>query len=461
MNSTAGPMPDATPKRTPNLTPQELARYWPLDPDITFLNHGSFGACPWPVLHAQSEWRARLEREPVRFLATELEGHLDHARARLGEFLHADQDDLAFVPNATTGVNTVLRSLEFEPGDEVLSTDHDYNACLNTIRANTRQAGASCVVVRLPFPVASADEVVETILAAVTPRTRLAVISHVTSPTALVLPIEWIVAELAARGVDTLVDGAHMGVVPFDLTALGVAYCTGNIHKWLCAPKGAGYLHVRRDRQEQIRPLVTSHGANSPRLERSRFRVEFDWTGTADPTAYLAIPAALDFFATLFAGGWQEAAEINRRTVVAARRTLLAAFPQPEPAPESMIGSMASIELPGDLPPPVLDMPAGTDPDSTWPLDPLHDFLLNEHSIEVPIFAWPHTAADGSRRRLLRISGQVYNYAAQYERLADALTLQLRRGQGSAVEPDALAGEEVSSGIPREEDQHFEIDRQA
>ena len=153
---------------TPRLTPQELARYWPLDPDITFLNHGSFGACPWPVLHAQSEWRARLEREPVRFLVDELEGHLDHARARLGEFLHADPDDLAFVPNATTGVNTVLRSLELQPGDEVLSTDHDYNACLNTIRASARQAGASCAVVRIPFPMASPDQVVEAILAAVT-----------------------------------------------------------------------------------------------------------------------------------------------------------------------------------------------------------------------------------------------------------------------------------------------------
>jgi isopenicillin-N epimerase len=451
---------------TPQLTPQELARYWPLDPDITFLNHGSFGACPWPVLHAQSEWRARMEREPVRFLATELEGHLDQARARLGEFLHADPDDLAFVPNATTGVNTVLRSLDLQPGDEVLSTDHDYNACLNTIRATTHHAGASCRVVRLPFPVASADEVVETILAGVTPRTRLAVISHITSPTALVLPIDRIVAEMAARGVDTLVDEAHTGVVPTDLTARGAAYSTGNLHKWLCAPKGAGFLHVRRDRQDQIQPLVTSHGANSPRRERSRFRLEFDWTGTSDPTAYLTIPAALDFFGTLFAGGWPEAAEINRRTVVAARRTLLAAFPQPEPAPESMIASMASIELPPDLPPPVLDTPAGTDPDSTWPLDPLHDFLLDEHQIEVPVYPWPHTAADGlPRRRLLRISAQVYNHAAQYERLAGVLTgqrgAQLERGQSPAIEPDPFAGEETRDRIPREQDQNLEIDRQA
>jgi isopenicillin-N epimerase len=309
--------------------------------------------------------------------------------------------------------------------------------------------------------VASADDVVETILAALTPRTRLAVISHVTSPTALVLPIERVVAELAARGVDTLVDGAHMGVVPIDLTTLGAAYSTGNIHKWLCAPKGSGYLHVRRDRQEQIRPLVTSHGANSPRRERSRFRIEFDWTGTSDPTAYLTIPAAFDFFGTLFAGGWEEAAEINRQTVVLARRTLLAAFPQPEPAPESMIGSMASIELPLDLPPPVLDLPAGSDPETTWLLDPLHDWLLNEHSIEVPVYAWPHTAADGARRRLLRISGQVYNHAAQYERLAAVLTRQLRRGQGSAIEPDPLAGEESRRGVPGKEDQDFEIDGQA
>src|SRR5687767_1908873 len=165
-------------------TPEQLARYWPLDPDITFLNHGSFGSTPWPVLHAQSEWRARMERDPVKFLDVELEGHLDRVRARLGEFLGANPTDLAFVPNATTGVNTVLRSLEFTAGDEILTTDHDYNACLNAIRETADTTGAKAVIAKVPFPPRSDDEVVDAILAQAGARTRLAVISHVTSPTA-------------------------------------------------------------------------------------------------------------------------------------------------------------------------------------------------------------------------------------------------------------------------------------
>jgi len=413
--------PTLSPEPSADLAPERLARYWPLDEGITFLNHGSFGACPWPVLHAQSEWRARMEREPVIFLAMELEGHLDHARARLGEFLGADADDLAFVPNATTGVNTVLRSLNLQATDEILSTDHDYNACLNAIRMVTEQAGARAVVARIPFPVESDDAIVDAIVGAAGPRTRLAVISHVTSPTALILPIQRIVAELAARGIDTLVDGAHAGMVHVELAKLGAAYYTGNAHKWMCAPKGAGFLHVRRDRQEGVNPLVVSHGANSPRTDRSRFRLEFDWTGTADPTPYLAIPAALDFFANLLPGGLAQAMDINRQKLLVGRRKLLTAFPQPEPAPEHMIGTMASIELPPNLPPTVLDRPAGAPVGSTWPLDPLHHHLLRVHAIEVPVYAWPHTAADSPRRRLLRISAHLYNHPAQYDRLVSVL----------------------------------------
>lgn len=414
--------PSAAPERPTELSAERLARYWPLDENITFLNHGSFGACPWPVVHAQSEWRARMEREPVVFLDMELESHLDRARAGLGDFLGADPDDLAFVPNATTGVNTVLRSLALRAGDEILTTDHDYNACINAIRAVTERAAGQAVVAKVPFPVQSDDEIVEAILASARRRTRLAVISHVTSPTALIMPIQRIVSELASRGIDTLVDGAHTGMVPVDLSTLGAAYYTGNAHKWMCAPKGAGFLHVRRDRQPGVHPLLTSHGQNSPRTDRLPFRLEFDWTGTADPTPYLAIPAALDFFANLLPGGLVQAMTVNRQNALVGRRKLLAAFPQPEPAPEHMIGSMASIELPLDLPPAVLDVPADAPSASTWPRDPLHDHLLRAHAIEVPVYAWPHTPADSPRRRLLRISAQLYNHPAQYDRLTSVLS---------------------------------------
>lgn len=406
----------------------DLKRFWALDPDVTYLNHGAFGACPWPVLGVQAEWRTRMERQPVRFHDVELAGHLASARAQLGDFLHADPADLAFVTNATTGMNTVLASLEFQPGDEILATDHEYNACLNAARRVAAKHGASVVVASLPFPTTGPEQMLDALLDRVTPATRLILISHVTSPTGIVLPVEQVVAAARERGIDTLVDGAHApGMLPLDLDALGAAYYTGNCHKWLCAPKGAGFLHVRHDRQERIHPLVTSHGANQPRGAESLFRLEFDWTGTADPTAYLSIPAALDFMGGLTDGGWPEVMARNHALVVAGRRTLLAAMGGASLAPENMLGSLAAIDLPDTVEPPPVVPAADADPHDTYMGDPLRDALSDQDNIEVPVFAWPHTAADAApKRRLLRISAQLYNAPADYDRLASALVARNR-----------------------------------
>jgi isopenicillin-N epimerase len=388
-------------------TPADLAGLWPLDPAVTFLNHGSYGACPRAVLEAQARLRDRLESEPVRFLSRELEGLLDGARAALGAFVGADPDDLAFVPNATTGVNTVLRWLELDRGDELLATDHAYNACRNAIDAVAARSRARVVVAPVPFPVKSAEDVVDSVLGRVGPRTRLALVDHVTSPTGLVLPIARLVRELSLRGVDALVDGAHApGMVPLDLRALGAAYYTGNCHKWMCAPKGSGFLHVRPDRQAGVRPLVISHGANSPRADRSRFRLEFDWLGTVDPTAYLTVPEAIRYMGSLLPGGWPALMARNRATALAARDRLTAVLSVPRPAPDSMIGSLAAMPV-----------PAGFAPEArNGEPDPIQTALFDRFGLELLVFTWPALAT-----RILRVSAQLYNTAADYERLAQAL----------------------------------------
>jgi isopenicillin-N epimerase len=380
---------------------------WSLDPAVIFLNHGSFGACPTAVLDAQQRLRMQMEAEPVRFLSLELDGRLDAARAELAAFVGADPDDLVFVPNATTGVNAVVRSLGFAAGDELLATDHTYNACRNALEFVARRAGATLVVAAIPFPLDSPDRVVEAILERVTPRTRLALVDHVTSATGLVLPLARLVTELAARGVETLVDGAHApGMIPIELRTLGAAYYSGNCHKWVCAPKGAGFLHVRGDRQEEIRPVAISHGANAKRPDRSRFRLEFDWTGTDDPTAYLAVPEAIRHMSSLVPGGWPALMRRNRELALTARRTLCAALGVPPPSPEEMIGSLASMPLPD-----------GASASVAWRRpDPLQGALFERFGIEVPVVSWP-----APPKRLVRISAQLYNTEAHYERLAEAL----------------------------------------
>jgi len=391
--------------------PAELRAHWDLDPAVVFLNHGSFGACPRSVLAHQDRLRAQMEREPVRFFVHELPPLLDAARAEVAAFVGADPDELAFVTNATAGVNAVLRSLDIAAGDELLTTDQAYNACRNVLDHVAARAGARVMAAALPFPVARASDIVEAVMAAVTPRTRLALIDHVTSPTGLVLPIAELVDRLAERGVDTLVDGAHApGMLPLDLRALGAAYYAGNFHKWVCAPKGAGLLHVRRDRQAGLHPAVISHGYNAPQ-PRSRFHIEFDWAGTDDPTPWLCVPEAIRTVAGLVPGGWTEVRARNRALALAGRRILCDALGSPTPAPDDMIGSLASVALPdGDPSPPTSPLYA----------DPLQGALLERHGIEVPVPPWP-----APPRRLLRISAQLYNEIGHYERLAAALRQEL------------------------------------
>jgi len=394
--------------------PSEFAPHWALDPGVDFLNHGSFGAAPRVVLAEQQAWRDRMEAEPVRFFASDLEPALDRARVALGAFVGANPDDLAFVPNATAGVNAVLRSLRLSPGDELLTTDHAYNAVRNAMEYVADRDGARVVIAAVPFPIDDPGTAVAAIRAAVTPRTRLAVLDHITSATALVLPVQRVIAELEARGIETLIDGAHApGQIGLEVGSLGATYYVANLHKWVCAPKGAAFLWVRRDRQASIRPLAISHGANSPRTDRSRFRLEFDWTGTADPSAYLAVPAAIRFGDGLLPGGWGALRSRNAALARAGRDLLCAALATPAPAPDSMIGAMASVPLPPE---------AGVGRLQGVELydDPIHDALARG-GMQVMVTPWPQRPAGGRWRRLIRISAAAYNDLAQFERLAAAL----------------------------------------
>jgi isopenicillin-N epimerase len=390
---------------------------WNLDPEVSFLNHGSFGACPAPVLEAQRAWRDRLEAEPVRFLDRELEPLLDGARTEVAEFLHADPDGIAFVPNATTAVSTVLASLRFSPGDELLASDHEYNATLNALRATAERDGARVVLCRIPFPIHDPAQAAEAYLEAVTPRTRFAVVSHVTSPTALVLPVAALVRELDRRGVHTLVDGAHApGMVPVDLDAIGAAWWTGNGHKWLCGPKGAAVLHVRADLRATLQPLVVSHGFNDERTDRARFRRLFDWQGTTDVSAYLALSAAIRFVGGLHPDGWPGLMADNAAMARAGRDRICEALRVPPPAPDTMLGSMAAIPLPG----------LAATPEAARRLQAQ---LFDEERIEVPIITFPVPAGRASGAApdgvVVRISAQRYNQPDEYAALATALATRL------------------------------------
>ncbi|MCB9593796.1 MAG: aminotransferase class V-fold PLP-dependent enzyme [Sandaracinaceae bacterium] len=389
-----------------------MREHWTLDPEITFLNHGSFGACPRVVLEAQSELRARLEREPVRFFVYDLERMLNDAREEVAAFVGARPSDLGFVRNATSGVNAVIRSLRFAPGDELLVTDHGYHACQNACAFVAERWGAKVVVAKLPWPVPSEDAVVDAIVDAVTERTRFALVDHVTSPTGLVLPIARIVRALDERGVDTMVDGAHApGMLDLDVPAIGAAWYTANFHKWTCAPKGAAMLWAREDRQDGLHPAVISHGYDSGR-PRSKFLEELDWTGTDDPTPWLCVPVALRFLDELV--GWPAIRAQNRALALEARSILCEALGVEAPAPASMIGSLAAVTLPDDH--------GGAPPASALYANALQLALFDEHRVQVPIPPWPAPPA-----RLVRISAHLYNSRAEYEKLAAALVELLAR----------------------------------
>lgn len=372
---------------------------WSLEPGRVFLNHGSYGACPLAVLEYQAELRARLERAPSDFMYRQLPALLAEARENLSDFLGARPQHLAWVANATSGVNAVLRSLAWQAGDEILLTDHGYNACRNVATYLAETVGVELKIVEIPFPSFAPSSLLERVSAAVSERTRLAMLDHVSSPTAIVFPVAEVAQLLAGRGVKVLIDGAHApGMLPLNLERLGesgVTYYTGNLHKWCCAPKGSAFLWVAEKDQPGLHPPVISHGFNS-RRERSKFLEEFDWCGTFEPSPWLAAPRALDLLGGLLPGGWPGLRERCRAMVLQGREILASVLPiQPLPKP-ACLAQMAAIELPH------------TDQDELF-LE-----LYDEFGIDSMITTWKD-------RTLLRLSAAPYNTLSDYHTLAGAL----------------------------------------
>lgn len=384
------------------------SRLWGLEEDRVFLNHGSFGATPTAIREEQRTWQDLMENEPVRFFEDLMPGILQTTREKLASFLSCDADDLALVENATSGVNTVLRSLQFAPGDEILVPDHAYQACRNTIDFVAQRWGAKVVTVNIPFPINDPQQAVDAIMGGVTDQTRLAMIDTVTSPTGLLMPFEQLVSMLEGRGVEVMLDAAHgIGMVPLNLNELGASYTTSNCHKWLCAPKGSAFLHVRKDKQAAIHPLTISHGMTFPLGDTTRFRHEFDWTGTRDMSAHCALPAAIDHLADAVEGGWPAIMEHNHELALQGRDILCEALGLEKPCPDEMVACIATLILPsenksGGIP---LHEP-----------DPLHVILSEKYGIQIPVWSWP-----SPQGRFIRISAQLYNSEEEYHYLAWAL----------------------------------------
>jgi len=350
-----------------------------------------------------------MEGEPVQFLWRRYEERLEPSRFELAKFIGARPRDVVFVTNATTAINAVIRSLNLRRGDELLTTNHDYNACHNVLLEITRRAGAKLVVARVPFPLKHPDEVIDSILKLVTRRARLAMIDHVTSDTAVIFPIAQLIRELEARGVQTLIDGAHApGMLPLSLRKLRPCYYTGNLHKWVCAPKGAAFLWAREDKQADLQPAVISHGNNRPRRGYTAFQDRFDWAGTFDPSAWFCVGEAIRWMGKLLPGGWPELTERNHSLTVQARRILCERLQVSPPCLESMLGSMATIPLPERF----------QGRPRTGRIDSEQLRLYDKFRIEVPF-----NRVGKPEKRWFRISAQIYNLLSEYESLAEALKL--------------------------------------
>jgi isopenicillin-N epimerase len=368
-----------------------------LDPEVVFLNHGSFGACPRPVFEVYQAWQAELERQPVEFLGRQIVALLADARQKLALYLGVAADEVVYFPNPTTAINMVARNLELQPGDEILATNHEYGAMDRTWRFICGQSNARYIQQTVPLPVRSQDEIVEAVWSGVTARTRVMFISHITSPTALIFPVAELCSRARQSGILTIIDGAHApGQIDLNLTELGADIYTGACHKWLCAPKGGAFLYARREIQPRLQPLVVSWGYESEKPSNSQFIDYHEWQGTRDMAAFLSVPAAIDFQAT---NDWPAVRRQCHNLAVETRRRINATTGLEPICPESSdwFNQMFIVRLPKNI-----------------NLVDLKTRLYDDFRVEIPTIYW-------NGQNFLRISIQGYNTRADTETLFQAL----------------------------------------
>lgn len=376
---------------------QDLRQLFQLRDDIVFLNHGSFGACPIPVFEAYQEWQRELERQPVEFLGRRFGELMYNARKKLAAFLHTQPDNIVYIPNATTGINIVASSLPLEHGDEVLTTDHEYGACDRTWEIICQRTGAVYKKQRISLPIVSREEVIEKIWSGVTARTKVLFISHITSPTAIIFPVEKLIIRARERGIITVVDGAHVpGQLRLNLDTLGADFYTGNCHKWMMTPKGSAFLYARPEKQVLLRPYLISWNNMSKGERLPEFIKDNEFQGTSDIAPYLAVAAGIEFFEK---HNWPEVRKACRKLVVQFREqiTELTGLPPLTPPGEEWFCQLAAFQLP----------PCN--------VDELKIRLYDSYAIEIPVhehFGLP----------LIRISIQGYNTGADVLALTGALS---------------------------------------
>lgn len=374
-----------------------------LDPQVVFLNHGSFGACPKPVFETYQAWQKQLEQQPVHFLGREFDRLMLQARVALGLALRCDPQDLAYIPNATHALNCIARSIQLAPGDEVLTSSHEYGACDNTWQFITQKCGARYLHKQIPLPLLSPEEMIDQLWSGVNQHTRVIFLSHITSPTAQLFPVEEVCRRARQAGILSVIDGAHApGQVDLDLPALGADFYFGNCHKWMLSPKGAAFLHARQEVQGLVEPLVVSWGwsADQNTTSGSRFIDLLQWSGTADPSAALSVPAAIGFMER------HDWAKVRLRCHVLLVKALDAI---------KEITGLPSAYSPGRnsfpfLPPQMGVAPLPGDVD----LPRLKINLYEKHHIEIPVIVW-------NDRKFLRISIQGYNDETDITALLAAL----------------------------------------